>query len=152
MVAVIPSLAIIAILLSFFPLPAGADAQGTKYSDDCQLLLGIKDTLAGSGGAGLNWDTGLHLRQWTGVWLDSQGSVVTLNWMAATFNDVQSQQVRRRIPWNVQWTDFTVGVNDTSWTDTSVVSGTSYIYRIRAKGAKTGENGRMSNRQVVSIP
>ena len=84
--------------------------------------------------------------------LTLSGTEVTLNWTAATFNDVQSQIVRRRTPGNDRWTDFTIGVNDTSWTDASVVSGTSYIYRIQAKGAKTGENGRMSNRQVVSVP
>ena len=84
--------------------------------------------------------------------LTLSGTEVTLTWTAATFNDITSQQVRRRTPGNKQWTDFTIGVTDTSWTDTSAVSGTSYIYRIQAKGPKTGENGRMSNRQVVSVP
>ena len=84
--------------------------------------------------------------------LTLSGTEVTLTWTAATFNDITSQQVRRRTPGNKQWTDFTIGVTDTSWTDTSAVSGTSYIYRIQAKGSKTGENGRMSNRQVVSVP
>ena len=48
--------------------------------------------------------------------LTLSGTEVTLTWTAATFNDVQSQQVRRRIPGNDQWTNFTIGVNDTSWT------------------------------------
>ena len=76
---------------------------------------------------------------------------MTLTWTASTYTDTISQRVRRRQQ-GEDWTDFNIGTGITTWTDTSAVSGTTYIYRVQAPGPSTGDNGRMSNRQVVTIP
>ena len=36
---------------------------------DCQILLGVRDTLVG-GGTALNWAIGLPIEEWTGIWVD----------------------------------------------------------------------------------
>ena len=80
------------------------------------------------------------------------GTTVNLTWTAHTNPNYGSQLVRRRVagerPEN--WTEFTLGLNDTSYTDTTAVSGTRYIYRIRA----VKENGTPgdSNAHTVAIP
>ena len=79
------------------------------------------------------------------------GTELTLTWTASTYTDTISQRVRRRQQ-GEDWTDFNIGTGITTWTDTSAVSGTKYIYRVQAPGPSTGDNGRMSNRQVVTIP
>ena len=45
---------------------------------DCQLLLGIKDTLLGDGDAQLNWAADLPISNWTGVEVDSEQQVTHL--------------------------------------------------------------------------
>ena len=62
------------------------------------------------------------------------------------------QVVKRREPGvrPEQWTDFTVDVTADPYTDTTVESGKTYIYRVKA--LKSNHKGGESNRATATIP
>ena len=80
------------------------------------------------------------------------GTDVNLTWTAHTNPHYVNQLVIRRVAGvtPLDWTEFNIGIDDTSYTDTTAVSGTTYVYRVRA----TKENGKggHSNAQTVTIP
>lgn len=55
---------------------AVTDTSNTGLISDCEILLGLKDTLRGS--ASLNWSASLPIAQWTGVRLDGTPQRVTI--------------------------------------------------------------------------
>lgn len=76
---------------------------------------------------------------------------VVLTWEAHTNPNYVKQQVWRRISSKgSEWTEFDVGLNDTTYTDITAVPGNSYIYRIRVEKANGG--GGISNAAKVTIP
>ena len=80
------------------------------------------------------------------------GTTVNLTWTAHTNPNYVTQIVRRRIAGvnPLSWTDFTVGVNNTKYSDTTAVSGTTYVYRIYA--LKANGEGSVSNAITVQVP
>ena len=80
------------------------------------------------------------------------GTTVNLTWTAHTNPNYVTQIVRRRIAGvnPLSWTDFPVGVNDTKYSDTTAVSGTTYVYRIYA--LKANGEGSVSNAITVQVP
>ncbi len=64
------------------------------------------------------------------------GTTVSLTWDAHNNPNHERQVLLRRVAGGrpVSWTEFSVGLNDTSYSDTTVVSGTKYIYRVRVVG------------------
>ena len=58
--------------------------------EDCQLLLGVMDILVGDSDAQLNWNDALPLNDWTGVEVNSEQRVTTL--------DLHSSQLSGMIP------------------------------------------------------
>ena len=63
-----------------------------------------------------------------------------------------TQIVRRHIAGAnpLSWTDSTVGINDTTYSDTTAVSGTTYVYRISA--LKANSKGGVSNAITIQVP
>ena len=77
---------------------------------------------------------------------------VRLAWTPGTNPNYTSQTVKRReVQVNpVVWTDVSVGVSDSSYTDTTARAGVKYIYRIRA--SRSNGYGALSNQATVVIP
>ena len=81
------------------------------------------------------------------------GTTVTLTWTKPTNPNFESIQVLRRVAAErpIDWTIFTVDdVEITSYTDTTAVSGTTYIYRVEA--LKANGKGGMTNPVEIAIP
>ena len=81
-----------------------------------------------------------------------ENGAVTLFWMPGTNPNYVNQAVKRREP-GVQpavWTDFELDASADTYTDTTVESGKSYIYRV--KGLKSNDKGGESNRVVIAVP
>ena len=80
------------------------------------------------------------------------GTTVSLTWTAQTNPNYVTQIVRRRIAGvnPLSWTNFTVGINDTTYSDTTAVSGTTYVYRISA--LKANGKGDVSNAITIQVP
>ena len=80
------------------------------------------------------------------------GNDVVLNWTPGYNPKYVSQEVIRRVagvrPEN--WAAFAVGLNDSTYTDTTAVSGTTYIYRVRAN--KTDSHDIGTGRFEVTVP
>ena len=74
------------------------------------------------------------------------GTTVNLTWTTHTNPNYVTQIVKRRIAGvtPLTWTDLPVGVNDTKYSDTTAVSGTTYVYRISA--LKANGKGDVSKR------
>ena len=81
------------------------------------------------------------------------GTNVVLTWTRGENPNYVSQVVRRRVAGvrPEQWTDVTVGVNDTTYTDTTVQSGTKYIYRVHAL-KNNGVKSETTNPAYATIP
>ena len=79
------------------------------------------------------------------------GSAVSLSWTLGTNPNYVRQLVKRREVGVVprDWTEIPVGLSDMSYTDTGLVSGTQYVYRIRAE--KANGKGGESNAVTVTI-
>ena len=79
------------------------------------------------------------------------GQSVRLAWTAHTHPHYVKQFVWRRVVGSDEddWTVFAIGLNDTTYTDTTVQAGTEYIYRIR--GQKANKRGGVSNAVTVQI-
>ena len=79
------------------------------------------------------------------------GTSVGLSWELGTNPNYVRQEVWRRevgvTP--LDWTEIAVGLNDTSYTDTGLVGGKQYVYRIRAE--KANDKGGESNAVTVTI-
>ena len=75
----------------------------------------------------------------------ANGRSVTLNWTAHTNPNYTNQYVWRReagvTP--IDWTEIPIGLNDTSYTDTTMPGESEYVYRIRAE--KANGKGGVSN-------
>ena len=81
------------------------------------------------------------------------GTDVILTWTKGENPNYVSQVVRRRVT-SVrpeQWTDVTVGVNDTTYTDTTVQSGTRYTYRVHALKSN-GVKSQLTNPERITVP
>ena len=81
------------------------------------------------------------------------GTDVILTWTKGENPNYVSQVVRRRVAGvrPEQWTDVTVGVNDTTYTDTTVQSGTKYIYRVHAL-KNNGVKSESTNPDYATVP
>ena len=79
-------------------------------------------------------------------------SSVDLTWTPGTNPNYTDQNVKRRIAGErpINWTKFPVGVDVNNYTDSSGVSGTTYIYRVEA--LKANGKGGMTNPQEVTFP
>ena len=81
------------------------------------------------------------------------GTDVILTWTRGENPNYVSQVVRRRVA-NVtpeEWTDVTVGVNDITYTDTTVQSSTEYIYRVHAL-KNNGVKSELTNPAYATVP
>ena len=81
------------------------------------------------------------------------GTDVILTWTKGENPNYVSQVVRRRVTGvnPEQWTDVTVGVNDTTYTDTTVQSGTGYTYRVHAL-KNNGVKSQLTNPERITVP
>ena len=81
-----------------------------------------------------------------------ENGAVTLFWMPRTNPNYVKQVVKRREPGvrPAVWTDFELDASADTYTDTTVESGKSYIYRV--KGLKANDTGGTSNRVVIAVP
>ena len=77
------------------------------------------------------------------------GTTASLTWDAHNNPNHERQVLLRRVASErpVSWTEFSVGLNDTSYSDTTAVSGTKYIYRVRV----VGPNGKDLDGQPVAV-
>ena len=80
------------------------------------------------------------------------GTTVNLTWTGHTNPNYTTQQVLRRVAGErpIDWTTFSVDLSATSYTDTTAVSGTTYIYRVEA--LKANGKGGMTNPVEIAIP
>ena len=67
-------------------------------------------------------------------------TTVNLSWTAATNSNYTSQRLLRRVAGvsPIDWTEISVGVDDTTYMDTGLTSGTTYRYRVQ--GCKDNGN------------
>ena len=81
------------------------------------------------------------------------GTDVILTWIKGENPNYVSQVVRRRVAAvrPEQWTDVTVGINDTTYTDTTVQPGTRYIYRVHAL-KNNGVKSETTNPEYATVP
>ena len=81
-----------------------------------------------------------------------ENGAVALFWMPRTNPNYVKQVVKRREPGfrPAVWTDFELDASADTYTDTTVESGKSYIYRV--KGLKANDTGGTSNRVVIAVP
>ena len=77
---------------------------------------------------------------------------VELSWTPGTNPNYTDQNVKRRIAGErpINWTKFPVDADANTYTDSSGVSGTTYIYRVEA--LKANGKGGMTNLQEVTFP
>ena len=80
------------------------------------------------------------------------GTTVNLTWTAHTNPHYVTQSVRRRVAGvtPLSWTDFPVGIRVTAYSDSTVTSGTTYVYRIAVM--KANSRGSVSNAITVQVP
>ncbi len=88
----------------------------------------------------------------TGLSATISGGNVSLTWTGHTNPNYTTQQVKRRVAGDrpIDWTRFPVDLSDTSYTDSTAASGTTYIYRVEALKAN-GESD-MTNAAEIAIP
>ncbi len=81
------------------------------------------------------------------------GTEVSLTWTAHNNRSFISQVVKRRVAGEtpVSWTNTTIDKTATSHTDTTAVSGTTYIYRVQGKTPTSGDNAFMSGPVEVAV-
>ena len=81
------------------------------------------------------------------------GTTVNLRWTAHTNPDFQRQIVKRRVATSGStWTEFQIGLTDTTYRDSTGEANTRYIYRVQGFTATSGPDGWMSNPVQVEIP
>ena len=82
------------------------------------------------------------------------GTTVSLTWTAHVNPHIERQIVKRRVAGTnpIVWTEFSVALSDTSYTDDATTAGTEYVYRVQGFTATSGPNGWLSNPVTVGVP
>jgi len=79
------------------------------------------------------------------------GGELEVSWAAGAGYKCEKQVVQRREPGSRTWTRTDLSASATTWTDSSVVSGQKYIYRIKAEMAN--RRGKIeSNSASATVP